>query len=81
MQWTIRHNTSQEELDELLPELDIVLTNKVALRKNAVSTMKPGALISMLATGYNIIDVDTEPSEDLLAKIADVDGVIKVRAL
>jgi len=28
---------------------------------------------------YNIIDVDTQPSENLLAKIAAVDGVIKVR--
>lgn len=30
---------------------------------------------------YNIIDVDTQPSEALLDKISAVDGVIKVRAL
>ena len=30
---------------------------------------------------YNIIDVDTQPSEDVIAKIAAVEGVIKVRAL
>jgi D-3-phosphoglycerate dehydrogenase len=30
---------------------------------------------------YNILDVDTAPNEDLLQKIASVEGVIKVRAL
>jgi len=30
---------------------------------------------------YNIIDVDTQPSEALLEKISAVDGVIRVRAL
>ena len=30
---------------------------------------------------YNILDVDTKPSDALLTKIAAVEGVIKVRAL
>ena len=30
---------------------------------------------------YNIIDIASEPTESLLAEIADVDGVVRVRAV
>ena len=56
----LHHNTAHDDPDEILArcrEAEVVLTNKVPLPASVIDQADPLALISTLATGYNIIDL------------------------
>src|SRR5215213_7112941 len=55
---TVYDRTPAEELAERLREADIVLTNKVMLRRELLAEQSRLKYIGVTATGYNIIDVD-----------------------
>jgi glycerate dehydrogenase len=55
---TVFERTPAEMLAERLREADIVLTNKVPLRRELLSGQSRLKYIGVTATGYNIIDVD-----------------------
>ncbi|MGJ8640115.1 MAG: D-2-hydroxyacid dehydrogenase [Opitutaceae bacterium] len=54
-----RTGHSLEEVVEHAAGADVVLTNKVPLRGDALAALKDLKLVSVLATGYNIIDLET----------------------
>jgi glycerate dehydrogenase len=55
---TVFERTPAEMLAERLREADVVLTNKVPLRRELLSGQTRLKYIGVTATGYNIIDVD-----------------------
>ncbi|WP_423146155.1 D-2-hydroxyacid dehydrogenase [Rubrolithibacter danxiaensis] len=55
---TIYERTPVELLVERCREADIVLTNKVPFKKETLEKLPGLKLISVLATGYNIIDIE-----------------------
>jgi glycerate dehydrogenase len=57
-QCTVYERTSAEQLPERLRNADMVLTNKVSLRRELLSGQSRLKYIGVTATGYNIIDVD-----------------------
>lgn len=59
--WTVRHKTSLESL-ESLEDFNIIVTNKVPITKKYLLKNKRLKLISLLATGYNNVDIATAKS-------------------
>jgi glycerate dehydrogenase len=55
---TVYERTSPEQLAERIRETDVVLTNKVPLRRESLRGQSRLKYISVTATGYNIVDVD-----------------------
>jgi glycerate dehydrogenase len=55
---TVFERTAPEQLAERIRDADIVLTNKVPLRRESMSGQSRLKYIGVSATGYNIIDVD-----------------------
>lgn len=58
---TLHHNTPHKDSDLILQrchDAEVVLTNKVPMSAAVIDQAEPLALISTLATGYNIIDLD-----------------------
>jgi glycerate dehydrogenase len=55
---TVYERTSAEQLAERMRDAEIVLTNKVTLRRESMSGQSRLKYIGVTATGYNIIDVD-----------------------
>lgn len=58
----VYERTTAPAVVERCAEADIVLTNKVPLDKNALQQLSKLKLISVLATGYNIVDIETAKS-------------------
>lgn len=54
---TVYNRTSKDELTERAKDADILLTNKVPLRKEQIDCLPRLKYIGVLATGYNIIDI------------------------
>lgn len=54
---TVHDRTSQEEFAERAKGADILLTNKVPIRKEQMDNLPELKYIGVLATGYNIVDV------------------------
>src|SRR5438270_6407052 len=54
---TIYDRTPVADVVERCKEADIVLTNKVPFDRNAINQLPKLKLISVTATGYNIIDI------------------------
>ena len=50
--------TEKGELDERIKDADIVLTNKTPLSRRAIFAAEKLKFISVLATGYNIVDIE-----------------------
>ncbi|MBW3637624.1 MAG: D-2-hydroxyacid dehydrogenase [Armatimonadetes bacterium] len=55
---TLHPNTAPDELAARLQSADIVLTNKVALPASAFEAAPNLGLVSVLATGYDVIDLE-----------------------
>src|SRR5262245_58860512 len=55
---TFYERTAPDELAERVREADIVLTNKVPLRRELLVALKRLRYIGVTATGYNIVDTD-----------------------
>jgi glycerate dehydrogenase len=55
---TVYERTPPEQVVERIRDADVVLTNKVALRRELLSGQSRLKYIGVTATGYNIIDVD-----------------------
>jgi glycerate dehydrogenase len=51
-------NTSAEQLEERAQDAVVVLTNKIAIGAPELAKMREARLISVLATGVNMIDLD-----------------------
>ncbi|MGN6616861.1 MAG: D-2-hydroxyacid dehydrogenase [Ilyomonas sp.] len=54
---TVYERTSINEIEERCKDADIVLTNKVPFDKAVLDKLPKLKLISVLATGYNIVDI------------------------
>lgn len=54
---TIFDRTAPDELDERIRDADIVLTNKVTMRRDVLAGPRRLKYIGVTATGFNIIDV------------------------
>ena len=63
---TIYDRTSPEETVPRIREADIVLTNKVALSKEILSQAPHLKYIGVLATGYNIVDVNAAVERNIV---------------
>ncbi|MBL8029282.1 MAG: D-2-hydroxyacid dehydrogenase [Fibrobacteres bacterium] len=55
---TIYDRTSLEDIVKRAIDADVVLTNKVLLSKETISSLPNLKYIGVLATGYNVVDVD-----------------------
>ena len=55
---TIYESTSEQEVIEHCADAEAVLTNKVCLRKEALEQLPHLKYIGVLATGYNVIDIE-----------------------
>lgn len=53
----VYERTSVQQIEERCKDADIVLTNKVPLDKAVLDKLQKLKLISVLATGYNIVDI------------------------
>lgn len=49
--------TSPNEVDERIKDAEIVVTNKTPITKKTIENAKNLKMISVLATGYNVVDV------------------------
>ncbi len=57
-EWTEHQKTSPEEVVERLRDATIAVTNKVALRRTALTQLPNLKLIAVAATGTDIVDLD-----------------------
>ncbi len=55
---TLHHRTPHELIAERIAGAELVLTNKTPLRRDVLERSKSLRYIGVLATGYNIVDVD-----------------------
>ena len=55
---TVYDRTRPEDVVERAKEADIVLTNKVCLRKQEIEQLPKLKYIGVLATGYNVVDLE-----------------------
>ena len=55
---TVYDRTSPEETVERAKDADIVLTNKVCLRRPEIEQLPKLKYIGVLATGYNVVDIE-----------------------
>lgn len=55
---TIYESTSEQEVIEHCADAEAVLTNKICLRKEALEQLPHLKYIGVLATGYNVIDIE-----------------------
>lgn len=62
---TIYDKTSADELIERCKEADAVLTNKVAFSKEIMDALPRLKYIGVLATGYNIVDVEAARAKNI----------------
>ncbi|MFC1743511.1 D-2-hydroxyacid dehydrogenase [Candidatus Riflebacteria bacterium] len=58
--------TLAEEVVQRCRDATIVLTNKVAIRKNALSALAGLKYIGVMATGYNVIDVEVARDKGII---------------
>ena len=55
---TVYDRTKPEELHERIRDAEIILLNKTPMNKEAFAAAPKLKLISVLATGYNVIDIE-----------------------
>ena len=63
---TVHDRTSPEETVGRAKDADIVLTNKVCLRKQELDQLPKLKYIGVLATGYNVVDLKTAHEHGIL---------------
>ena len=69
-QLTVYDRTKPEEVLERIKTADIVFTNKTPLTKEVLEVCRSIRFIGVLATGYNIVDV--EAAKTLGIKVANI---------
>ncbi|MGI9482808.1 MAG: glycerate dehydrogenase, partial [Hyphomicrobiales bacterium] len=57
-EWTEYSETTPDEVAERVKEADIVITNKVPIRRNVLEGLDNLKMIAVAATGYDVVDVD-----------------------
>ena len=57
-EWEVFENTNAEQIVKRLKDTDIVITNKVPLRDNVLEQLPKLKMISVAATGYDVIDIN-----------------------
>ena len=62
----IYDRTSQQEIFERCMEADIILSNKTEFSKENIGRLHNVKLISVLATGYNVIDINAAKSKGIV---------------
>lgn len=62
---TVHDRTAPNELIERCKNADIILTNKVVINKEAFEQLPSLKMISVLATGYNVIDIKTAKEKNI----------------
>lgn len=55
---TVYDNTRVDQIPERAAEADILLTNKVPLRRPLLDALPHVKMVSVLATGYDVVDID-----------------------
>ena len=72
---TVYDRTSPEEIVPRAAGADAILTNKVPVRESAIRKLPQLKYIGVLATGYNIIDIDAASRQHILVcNIPDYGG-------
>jgi len=62
---TIHDNTPNDEVARVAADADVVLTNKVLVTRDALAHLPRLRFVSVLATGYNIVDVEACRERDI----------------
>ena len=75
---TFYERTPPVELAERVSAADIVLTNKVPLRRELLAEQKRLKYIGVTATGYNIIDVDAARDHGIVVTNVPTYGTMSV---
>ena len=55
---TVYDRTEAKDLEERIKDADVILTNKTPLSREAIASAPKLKFISVLATGYNVVDID-----------------------
>lgn len=63
---TIYDRTSSDQVIERCKDADAVLTNKVVLDKNIIDSLPQLKYIGVLATGYNVIDIQAATEHNIV---------------
>ena len=63
---TVYERTRPEETVERAKDADIVLTNKVCLRRPEIELLPKLRYIGVLATGYNVVDVEAAKAHGIV---------------
>lgn len=63
---TVYDRTSATAVVERCKEADVVLTNKVPLDKQSFDQLSKLKLVSVLATGYNVVDIEAAKSKGVI---------------
>lgn len=62
---TVYDRTPADQVVERCSEADVILSNKTPINRAAIEKLPNLKMISMLATGYNIIDTDAAKERDI----------------
>lgn len=62
----VHDRTSPDEIASRASGADVILTNKVPVRENVIRQLPQLKYIGVLATGYNIIDLEAAKRQDIL---------------
>ncbi len=71
---TVYDQTSHDQILERSQEADIILTNKTPLTDETLAQLPDLKFISVLATGYNIVDTKTARVRNILVSNVPVYG-------
>ena len=75
---TVYERTPAEQVAGRVSEADIVLTNKVPLRRELLAEQSRLKYIGVTATGYNIIDVDAARDHGIVVTNVPTYGTMSV---
>lgn len=73
--------TTQEEILSRSMEADVLLTNKTPIRENVINALPRLKFVGILATGYNIVDVETASRKGIIVSNIPEYGTYSVAQL
>ena len=73
--------TTQEEILSRSMEADVLLTNKTPIRANVINALSRLKFVGVLATGYNIVDVETASRKGIIVSNIPEYGTYSVAQL
>ena len=80
-QLTVYDRTRPEETIERAKDADIVLTNKVCLRRAEIEQLPKLKYIGVLATGYNVVDIEAARTRLVSIAIGNVQAFLSARPI